>query len=249
MLGCVDGEAYDLATGELSPELRDVNRRGRLRPWKERKEQSLAVVAAYRALAGRRWLPPDLRERFTQVADRMGCCGTSLEFLVGGHVETGCECKRLTGANFCGNRLCTTCNWRRSRKMAHQLGAVVTAFGAEHEGCAVLMLTLTERNMGPDELAAAIGELLDGFMRLRKRKRFQAAVRGWFRSLEVTWSETGCHPHFHILLVVPREYFDRRSELYVTQAEALALSAAEHCAPVLARNVPLPVTGVPRTIR
>jgi hypothetical protein len=44
-------------------------------------------------------------------------------------------------------------------------------------------------------------------------------VRGWFRSLEVAWGESGCHPHFHVLLMVPKEYLERRHDLYVAQAE------------------------------
>jgi plasmid rolling circle replication initiator protein Rep len=71
-----------------------------------------------------------------------------------------------------------------------------------------LMLTLTVRNCEAQELKETIRSMQSAFMRLRKRKDWPAV--GYIKSLEVTRGKDGsAHPHFHILMLVPKSYFGR----------------------------------------
>jgi plasmid rolling circle replication initiator protein Rep len=90
-----------------------------------------------------------------------------------------------------------------------------------------IFLTLTRKNMPITELRGALGEMSRAWGRLTKRKEF-AAVLGWIRAVEVTpGAEPGsAHPHYHVLLIVPEDYF-RRPEKWVTQAAWTAIW--RHC--------------------
>jgi plasmid rolling circle replication initiator protein Rep len=61
--------------------------------------------------------------------------------------------------------------------------------------------------------------------KLMKRKRVRGFVRSWFKSLEITYNKIrkDYHPHFHALLMVPKEYFEKDSGLYMTHEELLRL--------------------------
>ncbi|MTL04538.1 replication protein, partial [Turicibacter sanguinis] len=55
---------------------------------------------------------------------------------------------------------------------------------------------------------------LKGWEKLRHRKAFKQAVKGWFRALEITHnleenslSYDTYHPHYHVVLVVNKSYF------------------------------------------
>lgn len=60
---------------------------------------------------------------------------------------------------------------------------------------------------------------------MTKRKRFKQSIKGYFRALEVTHnldytsnSFDTYHPHFHIILVVNKSYFDDK-RYYISQNE------------------------------
>jgi hypothetical protein len=202
--------------GGPGSELFDVNpSTDRIRPWQERRGQACAVAAAYRAV-------------FAKVGDididRIGrgcaCCGTALGFEEL-YAEAIDETKlRLKRANFCRGRLCPMCNWRRSLKLKNELVTVLAEVWKEHPTHRLLMLTLTEPNASAEDFGASIARLLAAFARLTKRRRWKRAVRHWFRALEVSPGRGGTyHGHFHVLLVVPAEYFDPGSSLYISHDE------------------------------
>ena len=72
-------------------------------------------------------------------ADRVAQCGSEIEF---GILQDGS--KKLVKANFCRDRLCPMCNWRRSLKLYSQVSQVMDVL--ESEGYCFLFLTLTLRN-------------------------------------------------------------------------------------------------------
>lgn len=76
------------------------------------------------------------------------------------------------------------------------------------------------RPCGAETFGGSIDRLLEAFNRLTKRRRWKRAVTHWFRALEISPGRNGTyHPHFHVLLVVPAEYFDPNSPLYILQDE------------------------------
>jgi plasmid rolling circle replication initiator protein Rep len=196
-------------TGEL---LTDPTARGKERPWGDKHRKSRMVASAYSALG--------------QPRKSAACrdCGTILTFN---------ECpvdgqKRLKQANFCRERLCPMCAWRRSLKWAADVTKVLHVAAEEHPKWGWVMLTLTQRNVPSDRLAEEMSRVLKGWDALRRRQEFRL-VDGWLRTLEVTrhndpgpWQGTW-HPHIHALLAVKPTYWAGRN--YVSQKRWRALWA------------------------
>lgn len=195
--------------------LQDFTSFGKLRPWEVRREQTIGVAEAYRELAGR-----SEGKEFARIGNLMERCGTALEFACATLFETEDQVRRLVMANFCRGRLCPMCNWRRSQKIGNELERVVERYRQQNPKSAMVMLTLTERNVSAADLGDTIGQMSKAFSRLRKRVEWLGAVKASFRSVEVTCPQPGeFHPHMHILLFVDENYFAKSHDLYVPQAE------------------------------
>lgn len=145
--------------------------------------------------------------RFARVSD----CGTFLEW----HI-TGAGSK-LHRANFCKDRLCPMCNWRRSLKIFSQVSRIMDVL--EPSGYQFLFLTLTIRNVSGDELSGAIDSLFQGWNNLYRKTRFKRVIEGTFRSLEVTKNHRNntYHPHIHSILAVKPGYF--QGGYFISQKE------------------------------
>lgn len=152
----------------------------------------------------RRLLAPSYQRR----AELVSQCGTFLEYQV---AEQG---SRLHRANFCRDRLCPLCTWRRSLKIYAQISRVMDVL--QERGYQFLFLTLTIRNRPGADLPDAVQQLYDGWRKLyHKHSVFRRQVQGTFRSLEVTRNQTTgeYHPHLHCILAVRPSYFDGRNYL------------------------------------
>jgi plasmid rolling circle replication initiator protein Rep len=177
---------------------------GRQRPWRAKRLRT-EVVAQGWALAGQ----PDKARRCQD-------CGTWLSFA---------EClrdgtKHLLQANFCGQRLCPLCAWRRSMRLSAEVSAVLHLAAETWPQRPYLLLTLTQRNVPGQDLPDEVSRILDGWSRLQRRREFRE-ISGWLRTLEVTYNEAGTwHPHLHVLLQVTPSYFTGRG--YVTHAKWVA---------------------------
>lgn len=133
---------------------------------------------------------------------RVAECGSFLEY----HITP--EIKTLHAANFCKDRLCPMCNWRRSLKIFGQVSQVMDEL--ERQQYRFLFLTLTIRNCSADDLPATVQVLYDGWRMLYNKKSiFKKSVEGTFRSLEVTRNpkDGTYHPHLHVILAVRPDYF------------------------------------------
>lgn len=114
------------------------------------------------------------------------------------------------------------CNWRRSLKIAFQNKKIIAAVN-EREKVKWVFLTLTVRNVEAHELKNTMDQMTQAFNRFTKYARFKKSVKGYFRAMEVTrnWDKESewygtYHPHFHVLLAVPNDYFGRN---YIKQSE------------------------------
>ena len=152
-------------------------------------------------------------------AYRVGQCGSILEFKVYFDGETP---HKLNKANFCRDRLCPMCNWRRSLKIMGQVSQIMNAPQmAEFE---YLFLTLTVKNCSAADLQNSVQKLFDGWRYLyNKNSVFKKAIQGTFRSFEITRNgkDGTYHPHLHCILAVLPSYF--KSRYYISQAEWSAL--------------------------
>lgn len=145
-------------------------------------------------------------------ASRVADCGTYLEFAV------DADSKRLHRANFCKDRLCPTCNWRRSKKIFAQMSKIMDYL--EGQNYRFLFLTLTVKNCTADNFPDTVQALFSGWRFLyNKNSVFKKVVCGTFRSLEVTRNQKDgtFHPHLHVILAVRPGYFDSR--VYITQSQ------------------------------
>lgn len=176
--------------------LSDKTARGKERPWKINKLSNGYIALAY-------------DEVDPSKANRMRDCASWLEFEIGDD-----NVKKLHNANFCRVRLCPICAWRRSLKTFGQVSAVVEKLADDYK---YVFLTLTVRNCSSDELSDTITHLNKSFDRMTKYVVWKKAVKGYFRSLEVTHNtkENTYHPHYHCLLCVNKSYFTSRN--YISQ--------------------------------
>ena len=170
-------------------------------PWVERRAKTVRLAKLYE-LAG-----------YSDYAFRAGTCATWVQF---GVFADGT--KQLSAANFCQLRLCPMCISRRAKRAAHKLSQVLDQVESQR-GAMFLFLTLTIRNVDGPELGAAIGQLTKAWDKLQKHRHVMAAVRGWFRTVEITRKGKGYHPHIHAILAVSPEYFGSKNGLYISHAE------------------------------
>lgn len=178
-LDSTTGEVYCQEEIELSDGKRD---------WKERKRMSLNVSKMMRQYD---------RERAAKIEQ----CGTYLEFAIAN------DGKKLHKANFCRERMCPMCQWRRSIKLrvqADKIYAAEMARGYQH-----IFVTLTMRNMPGSELSPALDQMCAAFAKWTRHKAFKAAFVGYYRAIEVTYNaeRNDFHPHLHVMLTVPDDYF------------------------------------------
>jgi len=196
-------------TKHTSPKeiLQDLRPDGTERPWREKKMKTLVLTSSFRRL--------DEQPR----AERICTCGSFLEFKE--TVET--NERKLTRANFCRERLCPMCAWRRSLRGAHVLSTVMNHVETAH-GLVPLFLTLTIKNCPATvaDLKQSLDVVFQGWNRLTRVKRVKNAVNGWFRALEVTYNSEAdtFHPHLHAIVYVDKSYFGRN---YIKTSEWVRL--------------------------
>lgn len=153
-------------------------------------------------------------------AFRVGTCGTILDFA---RPVTGGVWK-LHAANFCRDRLCPMCSWRRSYKVFGQVSRIMNEIEQEYT---FLFLTLTVPNSTPEGLSELLDAMNAAWDKLRRTKRFKGSVMGYFKALEVTYNRNRYsksfntyHPHFHVILAVEKSYFGRQ---YISRDEWLQM--------------------------
>lgn len=117
----------------------------------------------------------------------------------------------------CKDRLCPICAWRRSRKTYGQATEVIRVLD-DPKPRNYALLTLTARNVSAPELNDTVTALLQGYKRLLIMPRVKAQVKGYMRSLEITYNrETEqYHPHIHAALVLAPGYYS--GGRYIPQA-------------------------------
>ena len=188
--------------------------------WTPKKEQCDPLVSCYYRLG------------YVKKAKRVADCGTFLEFVRYGGMQEGAgglplggdpctgDSFKLYRANFCRDRLCPMCSWRRSYKIFGQVSQIMNLIADKYE---FIFLTPTVRNCTSDELINTLNRLSKGWIKLVRHKRFKSAVKGFFKALEITYNQTAdtYHPHFHVVLAVSKSYFNSRD--YIQRDEWLSM--------------------------
>lgn len=168
------------------------------------KNKGLMLAASYNRLG-----QPD---RAQLVLD----CGTYV-----GLAEIGGKTK-IVEANFCKQRLCPACAWRRSLKIYGATSQILNYLDATRgREIKYLFLTLTVRNVRLPDLGQAIDDMAAAFKRLTNNKAWQRRVLGAMRTLEVTINHDTnmAHPHYHLILAVRRSYATKNDNTYWTHED------------------------------
>lgn len=220
----INGKEYvvDAETGDLHEILTDISSTGRKRPWKKHKIENMKLAEIYDSLA-----ESEIDKDYWQKrGDRLRNCNTHLGFSVfdGG---TGDETMKVTHAESCRVRLCPLCSWRRTIKIFTHARKIIEKMQEEGK-YAYIMVTLTVPNVTADKLNETITRMMEAWRKFQQYKKFDKAVEGWYRGLEVTHnvnkrssSYDTYHPHFHCILAVNKSYFDSRD--YISRNEWLEM--------------------------
>lgn len=228
----VDGKKYiaDVDTGELLQILEDVSSTGKERDWVLHKKENLSVESIYRNISDCYLNIPDETnaQKWASRANRLHNCASRLIFNV--YVGLSGEYKKIKGMNSCKIRLCPMCSWRRSMKIHSQCRKIIEVMESEQK-YDYLLLTLTVPNVPASQLNNKVDDMMNAWNRFIGYKRFENAVIGWYRALEITHnvyrkskSYNTYHPHFHCILAVPKDkYFSSNYDFYINQAEWLSM--------------------------
>ena len=153
-------------------------------------------------------------DRYKRRAERIGSCAHA----VSSKVCPDCNIRYIFEVNLCKDRLCPVCAWRRGKALSSRLKRAVS-YNVDRNPInppRYVLLTLTLKNCDWLQLRENIERMMEGWKKLSRRAVFRRAVLGWARTFEVTRGRDGkAHPHFHVLLEVPPEYFQENSALYL----------------------------------
>ena len=123
----------------------------------------------------------------------------------------------IVKADFCRNRICNVCAWRRQSKFVAQMFPVLEILGKKYD---FLFATLTIKNVVYEELHKSINMILSAYDKLLKRRKIKRSWVGKIRGLEVTYNSVTdtFHPHIHIFVAVEKNYFTDPDQ-YISQNE------------------------------
>lgn len=124
----------------------------------------------------------------------------------------------FTHANFCRDRLCNVCAWRRQVKFLAQTSPIIDIL--LQRGYQFIFATITIENVSEKDVEKGLDKLLLSYNKLIKQRKIQRSWQGTIRSTEITYNEekNTYHPHLHVLIAVKSEYFHNK-KLYVSQGE------------------------------
>jgi plasmid rolling circle replication initiator protein Rep len=183
-------------------------------PWDKHKAEADAVAMLYAMLVGLVDSP-----WFARLAERVVECSRWLEFALHPDRGTGEVRFRLKSARFCRVHWCPICQWRRSLMWAAKLIEFLKRPEFKAQKGRWIMLTLTVSTVPIGELRSTIDLMNKAWKRMIERKAWPAL--GFLRSTEITRRPNDyVHPHFHVLMLVPTSYFNRK---YLSQKAWIAL--------------------------
>lgn len=143
-------------------------------------------------------------------------CGTQLVFAKNTNASEGVT-YRLKGANFCRERICPMCQFRKAEKQFAEVMRVAELIGNKYR---FLHVVLTVPNADSAiGLAEGIKVLYKGFSYLLRYKTIEKVFKGVLRCLEISYNYENdtFHPHLHCLVAVVPSYFND-SKKYISAA-------------------------------
>ena len=145
-------------------------------------------------------------------------CGSFISFFA----DETLEKKKVNKSNFCKNRFCPLCAWRKAKKDSLKI-SILLKYIQEELGYGFIFLTLTAPNVKGSDLSDEIKKYNENFKKLTKRKEVLKITKGYVRKLEVTYNQerNDYHPHFHVMIATNKSYFKSRD--YIKKKQWLEL--------------------------
>ena len=194
----------ETGTGEI---LTDIGRNGKERPWKLHKEEGLKLGNLF--VTAKKLDDDIITDNGLKSLEE---CGDTLVFMRNEEGE-----KRLHGANFCRNRLCPMCNWRRSLKMYSQVSQITDKILTTRKS-RFIFVTLTVKNPDAEHLTETLDLMNKGFSYITSNSRtfapaqkFKESLQGYIKATEITYNskKNTYHPHIHCIFQVRTSYFTK----------------------------------------
>lgn len=243
---------------KVKSSLKDKKNNGKNKPWRSHKMTKDVLVQSYFNLGFNESLTKDMLDKvimdtkkfnnefFMKRFETAYDCANQLEFKVIN--ENRIQLKR---GNFCRNNLCPICCWLKSIKLSNEFSKIIENLNKNNE-YKFLLLTLTVKNMTGDNLKESLDLMSKAWHNLKKNKGFKTAIKGSFRTLEITHDTEKTinhkryykykeyydkrnikigdlnpnynmfHPHFHILLAVDKNY-KKNNDAYISQEKWIEL--------------------------
>ena len=198
----------------------DRSSTGRKRPWRWNKIMSSRIAESMRRINKAH---PKRAMALKGRAERMARCAQYIVFGEYVSQETGEVTQRLDAVNFCRDRLCPMCQWRKSLVTFSQVSTIMDVIQSQYPEAVPIFLTLTMQNVTSDELSDGVTRILKAWSTLtasRTNPVLHKLMIGWFRTLEITFNAVTqeWHPHIHAIILVSQEYFDDKS-IYMTNQD------------------------------
>lgn len=180
------------------------------KPWDTHKSDGVQIANAL-----------SMRKEFAKRAYNLNECA---EWLLYNFTDDLDKPFKLSKSNFCRDRACPVCQWRRSLRwsaiMHQQMPVVVQAYPTHRW----IFATFTVRNCAITELKLTIKAMNKAFTALVRKLKKRLGEVGYIKTVEVTRANNDtAHPHFHVMFLVPSDYFRGRG--YIKQAEWVELWA------------------------
>lgn len=147
-----------------------------------------------------------LENHLERVAENMKTCGRHIGITnIDGYAK-------IVKADFCRERLCAICAWRRQSKFVAQMTPALALL--EKRGYQFIFASLTVNNVPYEELEETINNMMRAYKLLYSRRRVARAWKGVTRSLELTYKveDDTLHPHIHLLIAVDEDYFTNKTK-------------------------------------
>lgn len=140
-------------------------------------------------------------------ADRMMNCSK----FTSGILCPKCHSFHVNQASLCRDRLCPNCGWALSRRRATAIVRALDGMSAIYD-FAVLHVMLSVQHTEFSDLRKMLDGMNAAVGRLLRMPRVRCHLLGCVRSLEITRTQNGFHPHFHMMWIVDPEYWHEMIE-------------------------------------
>lgn len=125
----------------------------------------------------------------------------------------------FTVADFCKDRLCFICSWRRQVKFLAQSNIILQKAIENNYNFVFATFTIPNCNNSVEDVNKSIDKIQQSFYTLMRVTRIKRTFLGAIKSIEITYNAENntFHPHIHCLFLVENNYFKKNNCNYIKQ--------------------------------